>query len=373
MANNNHKNEQPTTVVADKNASKVKSDSKPACSSSHSKLLFNGLILVVAVAAMIIAVYSMRSNQLYQTNLDTVQKDLSNKLNELKQNQNATKQLLDSTSYSIEKTQTDLDNKINQLSKQLDTTLNQRHYENNDWILLKAKYYLELAQINAYWSKNFDSTAALLEQADMLLKNVHTPKLFTIRQTIAKEITQLKTTEQIDITGILSQIDGAQTGVNNLTIKTITTPQDNANQIALQSQNKTGWRAQLQDSMNFLKTLVVIRHTNEPIQPIISPIIERAIKESIHLYLQEARWAVLNNNPEVFQQSLEQAIKSIRSNFNPNSQHTKELIKQLVSLKGTQLTQEPPEVGKALPLLNQLIVDKNAFDDQAFQEKGEKK
>ncbi|KTD79339.1 uroporphyrinogen-III C-methyltransferase [Legionella waltersii] len=373
MANNNHKNEQPNKVVADNHSSKVKSEIKPACPNHHTKPLVNSLILVVAIAAMIIAIYSMRSNQLHQTNTATIEKELSNKLDELKQNQNTTQQLVDTTSQSIEKIQTDLESKINLLSKQLQTSLNQRHYENNDWILLKAKYYLELAQINAYWSKNFDSTVVLLEQADLLLKDVHSPKLFTIRQTIAKEISQLKTTEQIDITGILSQIDAAQSGVNNLTIKTITTPQDNANQIALESHHKTGWRAQLQDSVRFLKTLVVIRHTNEPIQPIISPLLETTLKESIHLYLQEARWAVLNNNPDVFQQSLDQAITNIRRSFNLNTQTTKELIKQLVSLKETRLTQEKPQVGQALPQLNQFIDDKTAFDDQASQEKEENK
>ncbi|PYD07244.1 hypothetical protein DND62_30985, partial [Pseudomonas syringae pv. pisi] len=153
----------------------------------------------------------------------------------------------------------------------LQTAMKQKLYQNNDWLLLKARYYLELAQINVHWSDNFNTSVALLQQADALLKGMNIPKIFTIRQTIAKEIVQLKSISVVDITGILSQLDAAQAAINNLSIQSVVDQQEVLNHITKSEESgKTGWRNRLQDSVNFLEKLVVIRRHNENIQPLIS-------------------------------------------------------------------------------------------------------
>ncbi|TID98295.1 hypothetical protein DIZ66_17770, partial [Legionella pneumophila] len=258
------------------------------------------------------------------------------------------------------------------LNKELQTAMKQKLYQNNDWLLLKARYYLELAQINVHWSDNFNTSVALLQQADALLKGMNIPKIFTIRQTIAKEIAQLKSISVVDITGILSQLDAAQAAINNLSIQSVVDQQEVLNHITKSEESgKTGWRNRLQDSVNFLEKLVVIRRHNENIPPLISPLYESAIKENIRLNLQEAQWAILNNNPAVYQFALNQAIANLKRVFNESSQNTDALIKQLSTLQNVKLTQEKPVVGQAIPLINQMIDNKELLVDQANSKKGE--
>ena len=51
-----------------------------------------------------------------------------------------------------------------------------------------------------------------------------------------------------------------------------------------------------------------------------SPLYESILKESIRLNLQEAQWAILNNNPAVYQLALKQAITNLKRTFNETSQ-----------------------------------------------------
>ncbi len=92
----------------------------------------------------------------------------------------------------ISQTQTNLQNKIQQMNKDLQAALREHFDQKQDWLLLKARYYLELAQINAHWSDDQQVTIALLQQADALLRTIPDQQLFTVRQAIAQEITQLQ-------------------------------------------------------------------------------------------------------------------------------------------------------------------------------------
>ncbi|HAT1819733.1 uroporphyrinogen-III C-methyltransferase [Legionella pneumophila] len=343
----------------------------PFFSSKYLSLIIS-LTLLLAVLAIIASIYSIQLEKQFQNHQLIENKKLTEELGRIKADQNTVQKLIDNNANNLQQIQSDLTSKMDSLNKELQTAMKQKLYQNNDWLLLKARYYLELAQINVHWSDNFNTSVALLQQADALLKGMNIPKIFTIRQTIAKEIAQLKSISVVDITGILSQLDAAQAAINNLSIQSVVDQQEVLNHITKSDESgKTGWRNRLQDSVNFLEKLVVIRRHNENIQPLISPLYESTIKENIRLNLQEAQWAILNNNPTIYQFALNQAIANLKRVFNESSHNTAVLIKQLSTLQNVKLTQEKPVVGQAIPLINQMIDNKELLVDQANSKKGE--
>ncbi|HAT1883938.1 TPA: uroporphyrinogen-III C-methyltransferase [Legionella pneumophila] len=343
----------------------------PFFSSKYLSLIIS-LTLLLAVLAIIASIYSIQLEKQFQNHQLIENKKLTEELGRIKAEQNTVQKLIDNNANNLQQIQSDLTNKMDSLNKELQTAMKQKLYQNNDWLLLKARYYLELAQMNVHWSDNFNTSVALLQQADDLLKGMSIPKIFIIRQTIAKEIAQLKSISVVDITGILSQLDAAQTAINNLSIQSVVDQQEALNPVPTSGESgKTGWRSRLQDSVNFLEKLVVIRRHNENIQPLISPLYESAIKENIRLNLQEAQWAILNNNPTIYQLALNQAITNLKRAFNESSHNTAVLIKQLSTLQNVKLTQEKPVVGQAIPLINQMIDNKELLVDQANSKKGE--
>ncbi|WBV70268.1 uroporphyrinogen-III C-methyltransferase [Legionella pneumophila] len=373
MANSN---EEQKKTIQPQQPSKVEPDINQQMKASFFGSKYLSLIIsltsLLAFLAIIVSIYSIQLEKQFQNHQLVENKNLTDELERIKAEQNTVQKLLDNNANHLQQIQSDLTSKIDSLNKELQTAMKQKLYQNNDWLLLKARYYLELAQINVHWSDNFNTSVALLQQADALLKGMNIPKIFTIRQTIAKEIAHLKSISVVDITGILSQLDAAQAAINNLSIQSVVDQQEVLNHITKSEESgKTGWRNRLQDSVSFLEKLVVIRRHNENIQPLISPLYESAIKENIRLNLQEAQWAILNNNPAVYQFALNQAIANLKRVFNDSSQNTDALIKQLSTLQNVKLTQEKPVVGQAIPLINQMIDNKELLVNQANSKKGE--
>ena len=335
-----------------------------ACSGPKNKFLLISGAFVLGLSALATALYSLSINQKIHYQLADANNKLVAQIQELKQEQDATRTEGKATTNKIEDSQTVLHTQFEALNKELQRALNEQYYQNQNWILLKARYCLELAQINVHWSKNFDATIALLEQADQLIHDFNEPKIFSIRQAIAHDIAALKARPTVDIVGLLSKLDAVQNTLNDLNIMstdTLTTPE-----APVTSKNTLSiWRLRLQDSINLLNRLVVIRHNEKPIEPFISPKFQALLKENIHLNLQEAQWAVLNNNPQIYQLVIHQAITTIKNNFHEQEPNTAALLKILDELEQVELNPQIPDINSALPLINELI--------DASPKQGEKK
>lgn len=324
-----------------------------------------GFTCIIALFALIIALYNLQSNKKLQINLIDKNTSLATKLEQIKQNQSTAQEQIDAKTRTVQEAQNDLQSKIDSLNKEIQTAMSQRLYQNQDWMMLKARYYLELAQINTHWSTNFNASISLLKQADKLLKQLNKPQIYNVRQAIAKEIALLKTAPTLDIAGLLSQLDAAQISVSKLTFQsTIGESQTKDNTESPLADNSSSWRNQLQNSMNLLGKLVVVRRNDEEIKPLMSPLFESILKESIQLNLQEAQWAALNNNPVVYQLSLKQATANLKRTFNSEAKDTAILIKQFNELQEVKITQEKPVIGLALTLLNQIIDNNELLENQ---------
>lgn len=316
--------------------------------------------LLLALGASATAGYTLWSNQQLQSQLADKNNQFSAQIAQLTEKQAKAQEQIGEKANHVAEASAALQNKFEDLNKQLQTAMSQRFYQNQNWLLLKARYYLELAQINAHWSKSFKSSIALLQQADQLLTQLNDPQILEIRQAVAKDIAQLQAVPVIDMAGILSQLDAAQNSLNALSVSSAFSNNKPliAETPAEKKETPSIWRLRLQDSMNVLSKLVVVRHQDEHIQPLVSPMFEALLKENIRLNLQEAQWAVLNSNPEVYKLVLNQAINLLKKNFNESASNTAALIKTLTELQQIQLIQKRPEIGLALPLLNQLIISK---------------
>lgn len=331
----------------------------PSPIKSTAQLFFNAMTFIVATIALTSTFYVFYHHQELQKKLNQNRTLLNEQLNQIKQDQATTREQTE----LLKKTQSQLQEQFGRLHQQLETTLNQQRYENQDWLLLKARHYLELAEINTHWGDSYNASIALLQESDHILKEMNTPKIFDIRQAIAKDIDQLKSIPAIDMAGLLSQLDAAQARVSELTI------QSAGDESELEGENKAptlsntpAWRSRLQDSIHLLEKLVVIRHDNEEIKPFMSPWLESIIKENIRLNLEEAQWAILNRNPVIYQLAINQAITHLKRTFGSKSPDAAALIKQLHQLQVTKIIQNKPISSGALTLLNQLIVNKEQLN-----------
>lgn len=333
---------------------------------SRKMLALLSLAPVIALCALVIALYGRFSAHELKNEVMAEQAALSTEINQLKERrtqEHALKEQID----SLKGKQNDLNQALLQLAQQLHTVDLNKANQEQKWILLKARYYLELAQINAHWSSENQSVITLLEASDALLAQAHAPELFKIRQILAHKIAALKNKPLIDSAGLLSQLDACQNNVTRLKIKSNEPLHLNASVSSVPTSST--WQGALRNTVSALERLVVIRRNDERIQPLLSPLFEAALKENLRLNLQEAQWAVLHENEEAYQLALKQAIGTIKRGFNNQESNTITLLKQIAQLQKTNLTASTPEENQALPLLNQLI----AQEALTSSDKGEPK
>lgn len=355
MAQNNEAQTESPIQSAEKNPQE---DNLAARNSSPKPSFFCAPVFTIALAtlALLLALYAVymnhRSHQLraQQTNLA---------IDNLKKQQNTANESINTLEETVSQVQTTLQEQVQTLDKKLQTAVQQSLYQKQDWFLLKARYYLELAQINAHWSNEQQATIALLQQADALLATDSDHQLFPVRQAIAQEISQLQALPKLDLPGLLSQLDAAQNALANLSLKQPLNKSAAPN--ATESKNTNSpWQERFKNSMGVLEKLVVIRHNDNDIQPLLSPLHQMLLRDSIQLNLQEAQWALMQNSPKVYQLALARALQEIKRSFDENSAAAKTLIKQLQSLQQEKLMPANASLEKSLPLLNQLIERKNS-------------
>lgn len=315
----------------------------------------NLTITLLASAIIASAAYVLYTNQQRLTHQIQT---LNIKIVDLNQQQTNTNVLLETKLGAITPMQTELNNRLDAVNKNLSNALEERWYQANDWLLLKARYYLELAAINAHWSEEQQTTVALFKQADDLLANIHKPELFAVRQAMAQEIAQLQAIPTVDTVGLLSKLDAAQLSLTKLPLKNPFALTKNRPMEAEVNKTDSIWCEQVQKSMQLLEKLVLIRHHDETIEPLMSPEYESLLRETCFLNLQEAQWAVIQRNNEVYKLSLNQAINTIKRTFDLKSASTQTLLQQLNELQPVQLNSQKISTGKSLSLLNQLIESK---------------
>ncbi|MBA2652404.1 MAG: uroporphyrinogen-III C-methyltransferase [Tatlockia sp.] len=312
-----------------------------------------GFTLTLSAIALLLALYGLYSN--HHSKAQQIE-TLNQSINNIQQQQEANRVKVDSLKETINDSQLSVQNQMQVLDKNLQTAAQQRLYQKEDWLLLKARYFLELAQINAHWSKDNQTTITLLQQADDLLASTSDQQLFVVRQALAKEISQLQALPQVDIPGLLSQLDAAQGALANLPFKQVVTGSTNNDT----ADTTKSWQQNLKSSLGNLEKLVIIRHNDEAIQPLLSPFVQTLIRDSIHLNLQEAQWAVMQNNSQVYQLALTRALKELQRIFDGKAVATQALIKQLQNLQQVSLQTASAKPEQSLSLLNQLIEKKNS-------------
>ncbi|MBA2648634.1 MAG: uroporphyrinogen-III C-methyltransferase [Legionella sp.] len=317
------------------------------------KWVIIGLILISILFSVFFALHYFQKMRNEQQQLLHSNNQFIGQLEQLKQEQSLIKSTIEDNQATL---QSSLEHLKTQSSKSTAPNM-------QDWQLLKVRFYLELAQINAHWGKDYNTTLALLEAADGLLSQINQVKIYELRQILAKEMTDLKAIPKVDMTGLLSQLDAVQSALSTLNMQYLVNK--HKSYIQPTSNPSSQWRARLKESFSSLDKLVIIRRDDEEIKSFMSPFFKKIIKETIALNLQEAQWAVINLNDGVFQLALKQAISHLEKTSDSQDAKTSALISQLKTLQQRQLASPKLSIGSGLPLLNQLIDDKKTNTEPA--------
>jgi uroporphyrin-3 C-methyltransferase len=238
------------------------------------------------------------------------------------------------------------------LTKTMDGIAALKINQDQPFLLRQAQYTLELAKMNTQWSNNPNTTLVLLQGADSLLKKLPDPRLETIRKSIHADMTTLQSASPIDLPAILNQLHKTQAALDQLPFKPLEFKPE-------PTQAPTNWHDRLQASLKLLEKLVIVQRRNDHTSPLLSPLYQAILRERIAANLQQAQWAVLQNNALIYQQSLKEASKGIHHCFATDNPATQALLEDIKQLQEVSLTPQTLHITEALSDINKLITNDN--------------
>ncbi len=218
------------------------------------------------------------------------------------------------------------------------------------WVFEEVNYLVRLAHYNVTYTHDVPAAIVLLQTADQRIAALDDPAFDGLRQQFASSIGALQAIPNLDLAGLLSRINALAEQSKQLPLSAPASFIPQHITPAQQEQNAAlpAWRKALQKSLNTLQTLVIIRHRNQPIAPLLAPEQEFYLQQNVQLFLQQAQWAALHGQENVYKVSLQQVEAWVQQYFAQDAANTRAFRHELDLL-------EKINVQPTLPGLNDLV------------------
>lgn len=316
---------------------------------SFKTLLFIILFIIVGNLITYIAwIYSHQSNQ--QTSKVLIEEidKTKNSLQTLQTLQTSLaeiKQTLEKQQHSITKNQEAL-TKINATQKN-DTT---------DISLAKIEYILELAQLNLQWQRNIPNVISLLQLAEKQLTEANVPSFTSFKQQLQEKINLLKEITPLNKNELVLELNQIMSYIPTLPLKPVVNTASATNQKTESTKASEAtitlpkWRQMLSESLDTLQKIVIIRRHDEAVKPLLAPEQRVYLEHNIQRLLEQAQWALLHDDADLYQQNLKQTMTWLNQYFEMQTEKNQQLIQKITTLS-------EKNINPTLPDLNDLLKD----------------
>ena len=247
--------------------------------------------------------------------------------------------------------------------KDLSAMMLSKRNPNRAWKLDEVAHLLRLAQYQLQFSHNPTRALELLNLVAQDIKKLNDPTLQVWQNEFAKLLEQLKAIPKVDTNQLLSQLEALKVQITTLPLKNAENETDAP--AVKQQKTKLSWRQALNDSWNNIKNLVVIRRTDDPIQPLLAPGQRLFLEQNLRLLIQQAEWGVIDANAMLYRQSIKQLADYIKRYFDGNVASTQNLLQTLQQLSGINVEPKAPNLTPLITQLQQLAAIGSADKPQA--------
>ena len=230
-------------------------------------------------------------------------------------------------------------------------------HKEDSWLLAEALYLSRLAVERLQTTQDVKTAIGQLTAADDRLRQVADPSLMPVRKILVDKIAELKAVNAPDFEGLWLQLGT----VSEMAEKLVPIhPDKNKASEEVAVVYPTGWKAALKQSWGEVKSLVKVRSPQENAStPIfagktLSELNEEGLKRGFRLFIEQARWALIQREAWLYQGSIDNAQKWLKAYFSQEA--TAKLMQaQLEQLKNNHIQITVPDVSSTVTAINNLI------------------
>lgn len=221
-----------------------------------------------------------------------------------------------------------------------------------DWLLADAEYLLSVANQRLHLVGDIETTRQALEAADQRLRESGDASVFKVREQIAKEIAELNNVQVPDIVGIYAGIQHLQDAVEGLSVFLPHAGKQPEKEPVQEDLSEHGHEI-LEKVAKELEGYVVLRHTEQPVNAVLTPEEAHFIKQQLKVRLEMIEIALVQQNDTLFKSSIADAKAWLQKNFSEN-QKTANFAEELDKLSSVQLRSQYPDISGSLKLLKDI-------------------
>jgi uroporphyrin-3 C-methyltransferase len=213
----------------------------------------------------------------------------------------------------------------------------------NDWLLAEADYLVKLAGRKLFLEHDAVSATKLMESADQRIAALNDPSLVSLRQSMANDITKLRTIPLIDRDGLVLRLTSLQQQVDTLPLANAILPEAPEQKKEVVSGDINDWQTNLMTSLkDFSGNFITFRSRDGDVVPLLSPEQHFYLRENIKGKLETAIRAVYKEQGDIYTAALETANEWSTAYLNQDNNAVIEFEKAIKQLSEQNITVKYP-------------------------------
>ena len=224
-----------------------------------------------------------------------------------------------------------------------------------DWLLAEADFLIRMAGRKLWLEHDVKTATMMLQSADSRIQDLDDPSLLPLRAKLAEDLQALQQINPVSTSSIALALGAMLKQVDNLPLAFFKKPEVEAMDETV-TESIDDWRSNLarnwrQATQHFFS----FKKVTTDIKPFMSEQQQWLSKEQLKFALQQAKIAVLQENPTLYQQSLQTAFGILIESFNTEKDSVVQFTNSLSNLQRTDFESTYPKQFTVSPLLKDII------------------
>ena len=221
------------------------------------------------------------------------------------------------------------------------------------WLLAEAEYYMQIANAQLQLAGNPHLASLALSFADERLLQLADPALTEVRRALSDELRSIEVMEKPDIEGVTLTLASLAGVVDSLPLRQeVGVPDSETGEI---DPELSGMDRALASLKRAVGDVVSVRRTDEAAAPLTAPDAVYFLRANLGLQLQAARLALLRNEKEIFEQSLDDANEWLTRYYDSESAPVQSALETIAEIRNGMFSVSPPDISESLRLLRQHV------------------
>lgn len=215
----------------------------------------------------------------------------------------------------------------------------------DEWKLAEAQYLLRLASLRLLAVQDVAAARELLETVDGILKSMPDSGLYGVREQLANYQAELESLPELDRAGVFLRLGALRDQAE--TLAALPVPEFDPDEVSTEEeyadrlQRRDRWDRVL---MRLERYVRVDFQRGKVITPLLDDAELQRVRRTLQLTLEQAQWAALRGEDEVYQASLTQAEKLLAQYFELENPKVQAMQAQLQTLHERAVALSPPDL-----------------------------